>query len=33
VQVNGEWVVSKAIMSRTARRLMEGFIRVPAIQP
>jgi probable AcnD-accessory protein PrpF len=33
VQVNGEWVVSKAIMSRTARRLMEGFIRVPEIQP
>ena len=28
-QVNGEWVVSKAIMSRSARVLMEGFVRVP----
>lgn len=25
----GEWVVEKAIMSRSARVLMEGFIRVP----
>lgn len=31
-QVNGEWTVKKAIMSRTARRLMEGFVRVPAPQ-
>ncbi len=26
---NGEWVVKKAIMSRSARILMEGFVRVP----
>ncbi|HKU16999.1 MAG TPA: 2-methylaconitate cis-trans isomerase PrpF [Steroidobacteraceae bacterium] len=28
-QVNGEWIVTKAAMSRSARVLMEGFIRVP----
>ncbi len=28
-QVNGEWVVAKAIMSRSARVLMEGWVRVP----
>ncbi len=28
-QENGEWVVSKAIMSRSARVLMEGAVRVP----
>ncbi len=28
-QVNGEWVVKKAVMSRSARVLMEGFVRVP----
>ena len=28
-QVNGEWSVTKAIMSRSARVLMEGFVRVP----
>jgi probable AcnD-accessory protein PrpF len=28
-QVNGEWVVTKAIMSRSARVLMEGMVRVP----
>ena len=28
-QVNGEWVVKKAIMSRSARVLMEGYVRVP----
>ncbi|CAN5120516.1 2-methylaconitate cis-trans isomerase PrpF [soil metagenome] len=28
-QENGEWVVKKAIMSRSARVLMEGTIRVP----
>ncbi|AMP16304.1 2-methylaconitate cis-trans isomerase PrpF [Collimonas pratensis] len=28
-QVNGEWRVSKAIMSRSARVLMEGWVRVP----
>lgn len=26
---DGEWVVEKAIMSRSARILMEGFVRVP----
>ena len=26
---NGEWVVTKAVMSRSARVLMEGWIRVP----
>jgi len=29
LQENGEWVVKKAIMSRSARVLMEGFVRVP----
>ncbi|MFG0453776.1 2-methylaconitate cis-trans isomerase PrpF [Shewanella mangrovisoli] len=29
MQVNGEWTVVKAIMSRSARVLMEGFVRVP----
>ncbi|WP_447770842.1 2-methylaconitate cis-trans isomerase PrpF [Pseudomonas kilonensis] len=28
-QANGEWTVKKAIMSRSARVLMEGFVRVP----
>ncbi|MEH6543700.1 MAG: 2-methylaconitate cis-trans isomerase PrpF [Porticoccaceae bacterium] len=28
-QVNGEWVVNKASMSRSARVLMEGWVRVP----
>jgi probable AcnD-accessory protein PrpF len=28
-QVNGEWQVKKAIMSRSARILMEGWVRVP----
>ncbi|MCP1500692.1 putative AcnD-accessory protein PrpF [Pseudomonas migulae] len=28
-QVNGEWTVNKAVMSRSARVLMEGFVRVP----
>ncbi len=28
-QANGEWVVTKAIMSRSARVLMEGWVRVP----
>ncbi|WP_434569296.1 2-methylaconitate cis-trans isomerase PrpF [Pseudomonas sp. Z3-8] len=27
--VNGEWTVKKAMMSRSARVLMEGFVRVP----
>jgi probable AcnD-accessory protein PrpF len=29
-RVNGEWVVTKALMSRSARVLMEGSVRVPA---
>ncbi len=29
-QVNGEWTVTKAIMSRSARVLMEGRVRVSA---
>ncbi|MCG9964080.1 2-methylaconitate cis-trans isomerase PrpF [Shewanella cutis] len=29
IQENGEWTVVKAIMSRSARVLMEGFVRVP----
>lgn len=28
-QTNGEWTVTKAIMSRSARILMEGWVRVP----
>ena len=28
-EVNGEWTVTKAIMSRSARVLMEGWVRVP----
>ncbi|WP_211451627.1 2-methylaconitate cis-trans isomerase PrpF [Collimonas antrihumi] len=28
-QANGEWSVTKAIMSRSARVLMEGWVRVP----
>ncbi|MCC6075518.1 2-methylaconitate cis-trans isomerase PrpF [Pseudomonas sp. GCM10022188] len=27
--VNGEWTATKAVMSRSARVLMEGFVRVP----
>lgn len=29
-KVNSEWAVTKAIMSRSARILMEGWVRVPA---
>ena len=29
-QLNGAWTVTKAIMSRSARVLMEGWVRVPA---
>ena len=29
-QVNGQWQVTKALMSRSARILMEGWVRVPA---
>ncbi|MCY1238475.1 2-methyl-aconitate isomerase [compost metagenome] len=28
-QVEGEWQVTKAVMSRSARVLMEGWVRVP----
>ncbi len=28
-QVDGNWAVNKAIMSRSARVLMEGFVRIP----
>ncbi|MDW4561684.1 2-methylaconitate cis-trans isomerase PrpF [Aeromonas rivipollensis] len=28
-QLNGEWTVTKAVMSRSARILMEGWVRVP----
>ena len=28
-QVDGAWVVAKAVMSRSARVLMEGAVRVP----
>ena len=28
-QINGEWTVTKAIMSRSARVLMEGWVRIP----
>ena len=28
-QINGDWSVTRAIMSRSARVLMEGFVRVP----
>lgn len=28
-QVNGQWRVTKALMSRSARTLMEGWVRVP----
>ena len=29
-QENGQWVVKKAIMSRSSRVLMEGWVRIPA---
>jgi 2-methylaconitate isomerase len=28
-QENGEWIVKKAVMSRSARVLMEGWVRIP----
>jgi probable AcnD-accessory protein PrpF len=30
-QLDGQWVVRKAVMSRSARVLMEGWVRVPAV--
>ena len=32
-QIDGQWVVTKAVMSRSARRLMEGTVLVPAPAP
>ena len=29
LQVDGQWTVTKAVMSRSARVLMEGAVRVP----
>jgi hypothetical protein len=28
-QHDGEWLVTRAVMSRSARRLMEGWVRIP----
>lgn len=28
-EVNGEWTATKAVMSRSARVIMEGFVRIP----
>ena len=33
MQRNGEWTVKKAILSRSARVLMEGLVRMPEIAP
>jgi probable AcnD-accessory protein PrpF len=33
VQAGAEWQVRKAVMSRSARILMEGFVRVPSTAP
>jgi 2-methylaconitate cis-trans-isomerase PrpF len=30
MHVDGQWTVTKAIMSRSARVLMDGAVRVPA---
>ena len=30
-EVDGQWVVRKALMSRSARRLMEGWVRIPNV--
>jgi 2-methylaconitate cis-trans-isomerase PrpF len=29
-EIDGRWTVKKVLMSRSARRLMEGYVRVPA---
>ena len=29
-QVDGQWRVDKAVMSRSARVLMEGWVRIPS---
>ncbi|SFM70511.1 2-methylaconitate cis-trans isomerase PrpF [Marinobacter pelagius] len=31
-EVNGQWTATKAIMSRSARILMEGWVRVPGVE-
>lgn len=31
VERSGDWAVTKVLMSRSARRLMEGFVRVPVV--
>jgi len=28
---DGAWSVDKAVMSRSARRLMEGWVRIPEV--
>ncbi len=30
IEQDGQWLVKKVLMSRSARILMEGFVRVPA---
>ncbi len=30
VETKGEWTVNKVVMSRSARVLMEGWVRIPA---
>jgi 2-methylaconitate cis-trans-isomerase PrpF len=30
IQRDGQWTITKAVMSRSARRLMEGWVYVPA---
>ncbi|MNE87465.1 3-methylitaconate isomerase [compost metagenome] len=29
-QIDGSWIVEKAVMSRSARRMMEGWVLVPS---
>jgi 2-methylaconitate cis-trans-isomerase PrpF len=31
VNQDGQWIVKKVLMSRSARRLMEGWVRVPGV--
>jgi 2-methylaconitate cis-trans-isomerase PrpF len=31
VEAHGQWVVRKVMLSRSARRLMEGYVRVPPV--
>ena len=30
-QQGAQWIVTKAVMSRSARRLMEGWVRIPDV--